>query len=125
MSDLDQFMQQLSKEFNLEPPLSPEAPGIYLYPLENALTVEISTVQPVGIAFNCKLGSLHKKEKEEQLFEEMMVANLFGQGTRGATLGLDENESLTLSRTFDYQMDYQTFKDNLEDFVNVVDFWGS
>ena len=53
-----------------------------------------------------------------------MMANLFGQGTKGGILGINaEGTMLTLSRTVDFAVDYKDFKEFLEDFINVMDFW--
>lgn len=53
-----------------------------------------------------------------------MKANLFGQGTLGAALGLEpEQNLLTLSLELPYDMDYRHFKESVEDFTNIVDYW--
>ncbi len=53
-----------------------------------------------------------------------MEANLFGIGTRGAAIGLNEDGNvLTLSLELDYNSSYQEFKEKLEDFISVMDFW--
>jgi hypothetical protein len=120
---LDRFMLELSKELEMEPPFAPEPTGIYLYRLDEELAVEISEMKPQGVMLYCMICP-YKKGKEGELFELMMIGNLLGQGTRGATLGLNEGgEKLTLSRNIDYPIDYATFRDLLEDFVNVVNFW--
>jgi hypothetical protein len=53
-----------------------------------------------------------------------MEANLFGRGTRGAAIGLnEEGKLLTLSLELDYNNSFKEFKENLEDFISVIDFW--
>jgi hypothetical protein len=53
-----------------------------------------------------------------------MKANLFGQGTLGAAIGLDPKQNiLTLSLQLPYDMNYSHFKESVEDFTNIVDYW--
>lgn len=62
--------------------------------------------------------------KEEELYTQMLLANLFGQGTYGAVISLDDDaRHIELSRTIDYDVNFKDFKDILEDFINAVDFW--
>jgi hypothetical protein len=64
------------------------------------------------------------KTKQEDLFIFLMRANLLGQGTGGSRIGLDNQEkSLTLSFGLPYEMNYQSFKENFEDFVNYLIYW--
>ena len=63
-------------------------------------------------------------KKREDLFIKLMQANLIGQGTGGAVIGVDKQEkSLTLSLALAYEMNYPTFKENLEDFINYLVYW--
>ena len=63
-------------------------------------------------------------QKKEEAFIYFMKANLLGQGTGGQVLGLDAEEKfLTLSRLIQYDMNYQHFKDLVEDFANYVLYW--
>lgn len=53
-----------------------------------------------------------------------MHANFLGQGTGGASIGIDQDEkSLTLSLAIPYEVKYETFKEHLEDFLNYVGYW--
>ena len=63
-------------------------------------------------------------EKRELIFTHLMKANLLGDGTGGATIGLDNDEKfLTLSYVMPYESNYENFKEQLEDFVNYLLFW--
>ena len=54
----------------------------------------------------------------------MLHGNLFGIGTRGAVLGASiDGNLLTLSKEVEYTPDYKEFKDLVEDFINMVDYW--
>lgn len=120
--NLSAFMQEFMKDLELDEPLPQEVPGVYSLPLEEGLTVVIASM-PHGFSISAALAPA-PKDKEEAFFTSALLGNLFGQGTRGAVLGLSEDgRMLTLSRVIDYDINYKEFKDLIEDFINSVDFW--
>lgn len=119
---LSAFMQEFTKELELDKPLPQDVPGVFVIPLDVGLSITISSM-PQGIFFYSVVAPI-PKDKEEAFFTEALLGNLFGQGTKGATLGLSEDgRMLTLSRAIDYDVNYKEFKELLEDFINSVDFW--
>lgn len=119
---IDKYIQQLAEDLEIGETLTLESPGVYTIPLENDLSVKVSDLSP-GILFYCTIASCPDANKENFL-SQAMLANLFGQGTHDAVLGLNESGNmLTLSKEVNYTIDYKDFKDLLEDFINVVDFW--
>jgi len=67
---------------------------------------------------------LAPEKKKEDLFIFLMRANLLGQGTGGARIGIDQEEKfLTLSLGLPYEMNYQIFRETIEDFVNYLIYW--
>lgn len=80
-------------------------------------------IMDLGAHLSALIAPLPTKEKEEFLLK-VMQANFLGQGTGGAVLGLQEDESfLTLSLSLPYEMDYTTFKEMVETFINFLDYW--
>jgi hypothetical protein len=62
--------------------------------------------------------------RKEEIFIKLMQANLLGQGTGGGVIGIDKQEkNLTLSLAISYEMNYQMFKETIEDFVNYSMYW--
>jgi hypothetical protein len=119
---LDTYIEQLIKEMELEGGLATQVPGVFAFPLEEDLTIEISD-RPPGFVLSCHLSSLPSTHQEE-LLTRLMLGNLFGQGTKGAVLGISEDGNvLTLTQVVDYNADYKEFRDILEDFVNTIDVW--
>lgn len=119
---LEPFIKQLMQEFELEGSLATQVPGNYALPLEPDVSVQISET-PEGFTLFSTLCPC-PKERQEEFFTQMLLGNLFGQGTEGAVLGLDEEgKHLTLSRVITEQVEYPLFMDILEDFMNSVDFW--
>lgn len=119
---LEKLMQQFSQDLELDQPMHTEMHGVYTVALEEDLVVNISEMGQ-GIHFTCTLGPT-PKGNEEAFFTQTLLANLFGQGTKGAVLALnDEGSELKLTRDIDYRLEYREFRDMLEDFINAVDFW--
>lgn len=119
---LEPFIKQFSQEMELEGSLATQVAGVFALPLEDNVSVTI-TDRPPGFSLSCALAPMPGKN-EEACLTRVMLGNLFGQGTKGAVLGLNsEGNMLTLSQTIDYTINYKDFRDVLEDFVNSVDFW--
>ncbi len=119
---LSQFMEMFQKEVGLDKAIPQNDAGEYVIYMDKELSYTISDLNP-GIGLRCDIAPC-PKEQVEQFYTEMMHANLFGQGTEGAILGLsDDGNSLTLSREIEYNIDYERFKECLEDFMNAIDFW--
>jgi hypothetical protein len=115
---LPRFLQELKVERNL----SSGVPGAYILPLGD-VHINMTEIPPSGFIMKCSLAP-YPKVNEGDFSSNAMLANLFGQGTRGAILGLTpEGNTLTLTRIIDYQVDYKEFKEILEDFISAVDFW--
>jgi hypothetical protein len=121
---IEKYIEQLKKELEIEESLATQVPGIYALPIEEGVTITIGET-PQCITYFCPLGPAPQK-KEEEVFAKLMLGNLFGQGTRGATLGLNNDANLViLSQEINYNADYKEFKEVLEDFINSVDYWRS
>ncbi len=119
---LDSYMQQLGKDMELEDSLATEVPGVYAIPLDEDLNVLITEI-PRGFELTCTVCDSPNQSLEE-FYTQALFANLFARGTEGCVLGLDATgEQVTLSRQIDYEINYQEFRDIIEDFLNSVEFW--
>lgn len=119
---LDQLMQQFAQDMELGD-ITTQIPGVYVLPLEEEVRITISAAAGSGFSLQCQLAPC-PKVKEEEFLTQAMLANLFGQGTRGGVLGLTEDGNvLTLSKVIENDLEYKDFKDIIEDFINAVDFW--
>ena len=117
-----EYLKTLCEDLNLPSELEKTENGSFLLSLTDSLQLEVKQLAP-GILFSSPICPCPEVKREE-LFIKLMKANLFGQGTLGAALGLDpEQNLLTLSLTMPYDMNYRLFKESLEDFTNIVDFW--
>lgn len=116
---LGRLMELLCEDLAIEMPKLKEGKLGFLR--LGAYVVEMRELDP-GISLTAPIGPL-PKEKEDA-FTYCLRANLLGQGTGGARIGLSANERfLTLSLGLPYELDYQTFKDAVENFVNYLAHW--
>jgi len=115
-------LKELCQDLELTPHLEKSKEGGSIFPFHESLRVEIRDLNPGVFFFSpiCPCPEI----KREILFIQLMKANLFGQGTMWAAIAFDEGENLlTLSSGFPYDMDYRSFKESLEDFANIVEYW--
>ncbi len=119
--DFQDFVQKLQQEFELKEPLTGEEEGSFAFLLDD-VKIEI---RPVSLGFElfASIAPL-PKEKTEEFLTQMLRGNLFGQATRHAYLGLDETGNTVITRlSRNKKTTYKEFHEEVEDFLNVVDFW--
>jgi hypothetical protein len=115
------LVEQLGSDLNMKEEISLLGPQQYHLLFDNH-TVEINQSEHSVLL----KGNIEKcpKNNREQFLILVMEANLFGKGTRGAVIGLnEEGKELTLSLELNPHISYQAFKEKLEDFISVMDFW--
>ena len=118
---LARFLKQLCTELEIDETPRLNEQKIYPFKIGKEL-VAIQDLDP-GFGLQAHIGPCPKKKKEE-LFIFLMRANLLGQGTGGARIGMDpDGNLLTLSLGMPYEMNYQKFKETIEDFVNYLIYW--
>lgn len=117
---LKDLIQKFNEDYEMNIPLHNDS-RYTLYLHENLQVQIVET--PDGLSLYTKLAPIPKM-KEDSFLGKLMYANLFGQATNGAVIGLSENGNyLTLTKLIDYNVDYQEFKEILEDFLNAAFFW--
>ncbi len=119
---LESFIATIAQDLELDETPKLVEKNAYALQLNPTITLTVRALDP-GVSFWSRIGECPHVKREE-LFMQLMKANFLGQGTGGATLGLDAEEKfLTLSSVLPYDMNYKTFKDALEDFANYLDYW--
>lgn len=119
---LQGYLETLCDELAIS--MKPKGPeeNFFLFSLRSDVQVILQDLEP-GVAMQAKICPCPLKKRED-LFIYLMRANLLGQGTGNARIGLDSGEKfLTLSSGLPYEMNYSIFKENLEDFVNYLLYW--
>jgi hypothetical protein len=119
---LEKLIDQLNSELAMDGLISSSEDKHYHLPFDPDIEIEAMELEK-GYLFKGVIGSCPQQNTEAFLLKTM-EANLFGMGTRGAVIGLNEDgKVLTLSLEVNYNSSYKDFKENLEDFISVLDFW--
>lgn len=122
MSVIEKLLEALCQELSISPVPEKSKDKFYTLVLNPTVTVRMNDLDP-GIGMTATIVE-SPKTKREDIFIHLMRANLLGQGTGGCRIGLDQNEKvLTLSLGLPYEMNYSTFRNKFEDFVNYVLYW--
>ncbi len=119
---LNQLIEELGRELAMEESITQNEDNAYRLPFDKDIEVEVIQLERSfilkGVIAPCP------QENVEPFLFKIMEENLFGIGTRGAVIGLkDEGNLLTLSHELDYNITYKEFKEKLEDFISVINFW--
>ncbi len=118
---LDKFLIRLSQELSISPPQK-GVDSLYTWRVAPSLEVKIADLSP-GIGLSAQIMDC-PLNKREDLFVYLMRANLLGQGTGGARIGLSRDEkSLTLSLGLPYEINQMILREKLEGFLNYVLHW--
>lgn len=119
---LELLIETLGSELNIKEQIRSKDRGGYAIQFDSSNLIEISLAGDIYL-LSCLIAPLPEKNAEA-LISLAMEGNLFGQATHGAVLGLnEEGKLLTLTEELQYNTTYKEFKEKLEDFLNVADFW--
>jgi len=119
---LESLISRLGQDLKMDDVIQMSVEGAYTLSFDDKIEIEI-TQNSRHYLFKSIIGPCPQKNKEV-FFTKIMEANLFGRGTRNTVIGLTEDENLlTLSGELEYNSSYKQFKEKLEDFVTIVDFW--
>jgi hypothetical protein len=120
---IEAFVQQLTIELGILHSIETDSIDTYLLPVDDNISIEIYGF-PGGFSLKATMEKIPEHHCED-FFLEVLSSNLFGQGTGGGILGINENEALIITITITTDINYQEFRDLVEDFANYVDFWQS
>lgn len=120
---LKKFIEQLSKNFDLQHPLAPNEDGSYSLRLEPNLDISLRENSDASMTVYAALGPIPERNTEE-FFLRTMTANLLGRETGGSALGLSKDgKKLTLLNFYPGDISYRDFYEALEDFANYAEAW--
>jgi hypothetical protein len=118
---LEKNLAQLFSEFDMGTPPSFDKEG-YVDFFFLSFPIQLRKLEE-GVFLSAPIHPLPSNDTESFL-TYAMKGNFLGQGTGGAVIGLKNDETtLTLSLHLPYEMNYTEFKENLEQFVNYIDYW--
>lgn len=119
---LENLLDTLKNEFEKRFLTEKKAHEQFKITISNGLEIEM-THEEDTFYFSSHLCALPENRREE-LFIYLMKANLFGEGTGGCVLGLTQDEKfLTLSYKTNSEINFKTFKEKFEDFLNYHLYW--
>ncbi|MCB1068228.1 MAG: type III secretion system chaperone [Simkania sp.] len=119
----ERLLEILAENLHLEAIPQKDKDGIYRLKLPPNFQVGVSELNP-GVFFSSLILPIPKEGSKESLFIYLMRANLMGQGTGGGAIGIDPTEKFfTFSQSLSFEMNYQVFKESLEDFLNYITYW--
>jgi hypothetical protein len=115
------LLTKLSEELKIGP-IKENKDKIYELPVNSETHITIYNKNPY-IFLRANVSDMPETKKEDLLIY-LMKANLLSQGTGGSKIGLSDNEkTLTLLFRMDYEVDYKQFKENIEEFINYLNFY--
>lgn len=118
---LKDFVVKLQNELDLKEPLIGDDDSGFAIALDDKV-ISIMESSP-GFKLYCSLGYA-PGEQIEEFYTNMLRGNLFGQTTRYSSLGLDETgNNVVVNYHFPLRPAYKDFRNAVEDFINVIDFW--
>jgi hypothetical protein len=122
MTILESHLNQLAKELNVSPPAASKEGTGYRFALAGRQPIDARELTP-GALLTTPICP-YPKGNQELLLTYLMKANFLGQGTLGGIIGLDAARNfLTLSFHIPYDMNYRHFRESVEDFINILDYW--
>ncbi len=122
VTTMQDLLSQLANDLKVDSDFATDKPGLYSIPFEEDTTVEIIELQQ-GILFTAVICPVPGK-KQEDFYTQALLGNLFGQGTLGSVVGITaDGKNVAISREIPKITDYKNFRNNLEDFLNALDFW--
>ncbi|MFY7842763.1 MAG: type III secretion system chaperone [Rhabdochlamydiaceae bacterium] len=119
---LEIYLKQLYQEWGATKKPIANKQGCFILSLETDINLFLQPLEKDAHIF-CFLSPIFLRENEE-LFIHLLKGNFLGIGTNGFSLGLDrEEKQITLSTFFKHTSSYSHFKQTLENFANIADFW--
>lgn len=121
--DLDRLVENLASELKLDAIPQKDKKGFYQVKIGGSPTVSLKALEP-GVFMTAQILPIPKEGNKEALYIYLMKANLLHQGTGHGAIGIDPSEKFfTLSYTLPFEVNYRTFHEILEDFLNYIDYW--
>jgi hypothetical protein len=117
---LKEHLEKLTKSLKVS--LKEEKKKFFSFTLTEKIHLDFEDLKPGYYLYSniCET----PEEKLEDLFIYLLKANFLGNATGGNAIGITNDEkNLTLSFHHPYEINYDLFKENVEDFVNYLVYW--
>jgi len=124
--EVKKLLKKLGKSLNL-PHLDLDDNNHCILLFDEKLVLNIELNEPKeALVIYAYLGEV-PLENREVIFERLLEANAFWNGTNGATFGIDkQSQTLVLAYALELPLRHpETFEENLANFVETVEKWSS
>jgi hypothetical protein len=120
---IEKLVKDLLIELEIEDEEVRRHNGAHTVELFEGITITFNDLKPAGLSMVSPLTECAESDTEE-LLTMVMMGNLFGEQTGGAVIGIDEEEkNFILSLEIPFEVSYQGFYSEIENFINNVEFW--
>ncbi len=120
---LNTLVENFGKSLDINELITTKTPGEYTIAFDTANVITIKQCEGEVYLVSCTIAPC-PKQNLDAFYTLLLESNLFGQATLGSILGLNEDGSLlTLSLELDYNTNDKEFREKIEDFLNIADFW--
>lgn len=120
---IEQYLIKLQNDIGMANLYEKKEKGLFFLPFGKRNILLLTG----GRAFmlNAAIGMLPKEEHRVESFcLYLLFANFLGQGTGHSAIGLmPDQATLSLTMKITRDIDYEDFKNTLEEFVNYFDYW--
>lgn len=118
---MERYLAQLAAELDDSEAVVSTASDRWSIYLDGDVEVFLSLLDDGASGLQCAIGPC---PAETDALERLLLANLSGRGTLDSILGVDARaETVILRRWLLKEINYQTFRESLEDFFNSAQFW--
>ena len=123
LENYKQLLSELGQTVGL-PELAPDEDNYCCLGVDDKIVLHLQyNIENEILMLFAQVGKIDDHHREA-IYPRLLKANLFWQGTGGATLGVDDNgEVLMAYQIVISNMDFQKFQDLLEGFVNTAELW--
>lgn len=119
---IELYLKRLSSDLKIE--------GLYATVEPKHFQISISGIEKISIheleneiQISSHVGNLIENLDEEKTYSYLLYANFLGQGTGRSVLGIHpDDKKIILSQVIFFDIDYQNFKEIVEEYINYVDY---
>lgn len=120
---IKEHLTRLGKELGIKSDeFTTEEVGLYRFEVNRDIKIDLLEDE-YGLYLKSSISEAPSRNNEE-IFLDLMNANVFGQATYGNALALsDDSKFVLLTRQLESVPPYEAFRDLFEDFINAAVFW--
>jgi len=121
--DMNCLIDTLAEELKVDIISRKDESGEFQLQIPYVIPISIKELKP-GVFISAKILSLPETGNRELIYVHLMSENLLGKRTGGGAVGIDPLEKhLTLSFSCSSELTYEIFREKLEDFLNIANYW--